>query len=114
MKAEVNPYESSFQQALDEASPSLLKLTLGFVALTGFLGALVGAGLGVLIALTASDYYSAMFSRSGGANLNPVAIGFGMGVTQGLGGGAGVGIALTALFYWYRSRTNPSDRQDAS
>jgi hypothetical protein len=56
----------------------------------GFLGGIIGFGLGRLT----PGYYRAVYSRGDWHSFNPVEVGLGLGLTQGFAGGAVIGILL--------------------
>ncbi|QDU31589.1 hypothetical protein ETAA8_67490 [Anatilimnocola aggregata] len=105
-----NPYESP--RATEEAAPSTTtkpELTLWiatqYVLLTSGGGMVLGALVGLMIAVFVPDYYRSVISRLSAASPEMILrVAMVMGATQGLVVGGLFGLAIVAIYAWYLTR----------
>lgn len=100
-----NPYQSSDLPAESrQLPPGILTLSkaLGFVLLTMVLFAVLGALLGLIIAVVMPQYYTRLFGLGGGGEA--MLAGVLLGLMQGGGVGIAVGVVLSAIVGWLQLR----------
>ena len=100
-----NPYAvSQVAESAAVAGQKFLNRCLVTVGLTaaigGFVGTLVGWGLGKFM----PDYYRQVFGAGANLNFDPISVGIGQGLTQGIAGGAFIGLVLSAMYYHFTKR----------
>lgn len=71
---------------------------------SGFVGALIGACIGVALAANAPAYYRTVFDRPELSQGDALQLGIGLGITQGLTLGVVVGLVVVLATAWLEAK----------